>query len=184
VKIITDGKPERTVEIVRFQDRNIQYVTLLSDNPSLSGSDTESIITLPQEAYVYNVREEEFLGKCREIKSRILPARAQVFALSPYKIEGFSIETEPEYHQGDVVTFQIAVVSGTLTPNRHCIHIDVIDPDGNTLDYYGQNIFITGGGGEGTLRLALNEKAGEWIIQAKDVTSGLRDTAVFNVIRK
>lgn len=183
VNIDLGNIPHRSVEVVRFQDGGIQYVTLLSDEQPIPEEVPESVVRFPFESYVYDVRKGEFLGFKQEIRTKIIPARAQVYALSPYKVEGITVQTEAQYTQGDVVDFDIVIVSGTLTPRRHCVRIDVIDPAGNAREWYGTNLFVEhAGSGSGKIPLAENEMTGAWTIRARDITSGEQNTASFTVL--
>jgi hypothetical protein len=182
VKITVNGQPHRCVEVVRFQDAGIQYVTLLSDEQPVPEKVPESVVRFPREAYIYDVRKGEFLGFGQEIRTHIKSARAQVYALSPYKIQELAVETESHYRQGDVVKYDVVVISGTLTPRRHCVRIDVFDPQGKVCPWYGKNLFAGYAGiGSGEISLAENDMTGRWTITAKDITSGMQQSASFVV---
>ena len=88
------------------------------------------------------------------------------------------------FQQGETVSFTVALSTIGGKPGRHCIRVDVIDPEGKKCNYYGQNLFIYEGGGNGEIPLALNEKPGVWTLQCKDVTTGVREIAMFTIEHK
>ena len=185
VKITLDGEPQSAVEIARFQDGGIQYITLLNDGPPLPEDEPVSTVLLPENAHIYNSREGTYLGYRRELHTIIRPARAQVFAMVPYKVESMDVEIDhPRVIPGESVSFSVALSTIGGKPGRHCIRIDVVDPDGKNCIYYGQNLFIYKGKGKGEIPLALNEKPGMWTLQVKDVTTGLRKVTTFVIDSK
>lgn len=184
VTITTENRQDNFVEVVRFQDGSIQYVTLLSDEQPVPEIILESMVKLPHIAHVYNVREGKYLGYLNEIKTQIRPAHAQVYALVPYKVQEVSVAMQQSYQQGEKVTFQVALKTEGGLPGRHCVRIDVADPNGKICQYYGNNLFIYNGTGSGEIQLALNDIPGVWMLRVKDVTSGVEKEMGFKVREK
>ena len=54
------------------------------------------------------------------------------------------------------------------------IHLDVTDPEGDTIAHYSENLLVDGDGAVTTkvLPLALNDKTGVWKLRATDLLSG------------
>jgi hypothetical protein len=52
------------------------------------------------------------------------------------------------------------------------IHLDAIDPEGNTVAHYSGNLLITGTKSTKLLPFAVNDKPGVWTIRARDVLGG------------
>jgi len=56
------------------------------------------------------------------------------------------------------------------------IHLDVIDPDGNTIAYYSGNLLMTDSRITRLLPFAVNDKPGVWTIRATDLLGGATAT--------
>jgi hypothetical protein len=61
------------------------------------------------------------------------------------------------------------------------MRMEVIDPDGQTSTAYSQNLTVVAGSAEGVIPLALNDEPGRWRILLRDLTSGRKREARFEV---
>ena len=89
-----------------------------------------------------------------------------------------SIAGPQRAHLGEIVEFRIQ--SGAPA-DRHVIHLDVIDPEGSTVGPYSGNLITASKSSAKLLPIALNDKAGVWTLQARDVSSGETATAMLQV---
>ena len=51
--------------------------------------------------------------------------------------------------------------------------VEVLDPDGKKVGYYGGNVMGETGAAQSSFYLALNDKAGCWRVRVRDVASGV-----------
>jgi hypothetical protein len=61
------------------------------------------------------------------------------------------------------------------------VHLDIVDPEGNIVPHYSGNVLVPREGAARLLPLTVNDKAGVWRIQARDLLSGETATAELNV---
>ena len=73
-------------------------------------------------------------------------------------------------------------VEGSTEIVDHVVHFSLIDPHGRNLEYYKSNLLTQAGQGVWKPKMALNETAGLWHIEAKDVISGITVRLPFSVI--
>ena len=76
------------------------------------------------------------MGYREEITTRIKPAWAQVYALVPYKVEDLTVRIDSPIIRGEAISVSIAITAIGGAPERHCVRIDVIGPDGKIHDRY------------------------------------------------
>jgi uncharacterized protein YfaS (alpha-2-macroglobulin family) len=70
------------------------------------------------------------------------------------------------------------------TPNRHIVHVDVLNPDGRLVRQYAGNVELTDGAGAYRFPTALNDPAGQWTVRVKDVVSGATDHQSFDLVAR
>jgi len=64
----------------------------------------------------------------------------------------------------------------------HVIRIELTDPDGKVVNVYTQKLVADSGECSGNVQLGLNEKAGDWNVTARDVSSGTSAGAAVSVV--
>ena len=63
------------------------------------------------------------------------------------------------------------------------VHIEVRNPAGKVLDYYGANLAVLNGVAEFSVPLALNDQAGAWRVTAREPFTHQTAAATFLVVR-
>ena len=174
LKIITSaGEDLGATEVVFFKSGDVEYACLLRDYLIKDLSPKKVTVKFPYKAHIYDAREGRYYGFVQEIKTKIFPARAKIFALSPYKINGISIGLDKsEYSQGDILFYKLAVKTGVNDCSRHVFRLELINPAGKTVKYYCANLIVENGTYSGVLHLSLNEQQGKWLLKAKEIISG------------
>ncbi len=177
------GRNPEATEVVVFRNGDIEYVCFLRDYFSVKDlSPKEATVAFPRRAHVYDARTGQYHGEVQEIKTSIAPARAKVFALVPYRINGVAVRLDKSaYRRGGALSFEVDVETSSGKPSLHCFRIEVVDPDGRVLKHYCQNLLGKDGVCRGSINLSLNEKQGPWKLTARDVVSGATGTGEFSV---
>jgi uncharacterized protein YfaS (alpha-2-macroglobulin family) len=122
-----------------------------------------------------------------------VPGEPVLFALLPGPMGRLSVvpagpSTGPvQVKPGEIVKFTIR-----LTPRAgaaqesvpdSAVHIEVRNPAGRILDYYGANLPMANGATEFSVSLALNDQAGVWRVSARETFSHQTASAAFVVTK-
>jgi len=140
-------------------------------------------ITLPEEGFVYDVREGKPLGLTRQVKATLDPMHILLYALLPYEVRGVTVEPEAAAAQASAaVTVRLKVVAeGAL--GTHFLRVTLVAPDGQERPGFARTVAAEGGAGETVLRFAVNDPAGRWTITARDAATGVVGTATVEVLQ-
>jgi len=175
-----DGQPASDVETRIFNNGELTILSLQRDYPppSKSGDREPVVLTMPRIFNVYDLRERRALGSTDRLELELDPIDPVLLGLSKTPIAPPSIDGPRWAHPGEVVEFHI----GSHAPTEHgVIHLDVVDPNGNTVDYYSGNLHADGLVTAYTLPLASSDKIGTWQLRATDLPSGQTVTAELQV---
>lgn len=124
---------------------------------------------------IYDVRRKRLEARGEQIETTIEAAVPRLFALVGEAVGGIDIETPAAAKRGEEITVRFSVRGGRAF--RSVAKIEILDPAGRAVGYYGRNEDIVDGVGSFRFRTALNESAGNWSIVVTDVLSGRRATA-------
>jgi hypothetical protein len=155
------------VKIMRWQDGPALYVGILLDQ----GRNTT--VELPQAGRLYDLAAGgRSLGEGDSITLDLRDNPHALLAVLPYKIDGVTLQAQPG-RLGQDLPLELALQVTGGEPVRHVVHFDVYRPDGTRNYSLSRNVVCPAGRWSGTLPLALNDPAGQWTIQAREVCSGL-----------
>ncbi|MDD2706692.1 MAG: beta-galactosidase trimerization domain-containing protein [Verrucomicrobiae bacterium] len=183
----------RGTRLYRFAHGGLGYLGILQELPEppaayvageaapLNGN--PGILELKEKKHVYDMRLGKYLGHTDRIKTMIEPAKALMFALLPYKVEGVKVRMPNLIGQGEIFKFD-AEIEGASRPGLHVFHADLVSPEGEKVPCYGDNFIGHDGKVEGKIHLALNEPVGEWKFLLKDVATGITATGTFVVEKR
>jgi hypothetical protein len=176
--IRSDGRPTDDVETYIFNNGGVTIVGLLRDldesdatrpNPPDEPETVE--LKLPRPYEVYDVRAQRALGHTARPKVAIASVAPVVLVLSERPLPEPSIAGPPSVHAGDRAQFRISL-NGKSAAALNVFHIEVVDPDGTAVPYYGSNLLAANGTASYTLPLAINDQAGAWTIRTIDLLTG------------
>ncbi len=193
---VTDaqGNPVPGVETHVFRNGAATIVGLLSNPPieqddlgplkSKSEQRFEKPVSLrliaPVDMYAYDIRSARPLGKVKQLPLTIDPYEPTIVAFSPAPVPDFRMEAPRRLARGETGRISLAP-EGHSPALTDIFHIDVVGPDGKPSFQYSGNLPAVQGTAEKVLPLALNDAPGKWTIEAKDLLSGRRHTAVIEV---
>jgi hypothetical protein len=184
VRVTRGGKPVSAVEVVRFEDGQHEYVGLYRDYRLADRNPTAAQIELGRQAVVYDVRGGRKLGRTDTISTTLESGRVELYALLPHEVTSLSVAPEiTDADAGQTVTFQCRLAAEGPLQDRHVLHVEVIGPDGLARPHHARNLECSAGHATATVPTALNDAPGPWRIKVRDVISGLRAEAAFNLHR-
>jgi hypothetical protein len=141
-------------------------------------------IALPQEAFVYDVRNGRLLGKEGKIQTTLTPGDPRILALLPYEAGPLEIRPiSPTFRPGDTARFEVSLPGTGAAGGRHCLRVQAVWPDGTSRPWHRQNVLTASSKTLVSIGLAVNAPAGEWQLRACDVATGQTATARFQVNR-
>jgi hypothetical protein len=188
-------------QVVAFRKGIAKYVAILPE-PDCTDSGLVTLnLTTPE--YVYDLRAHRALGRVTRASARLVPGEPVLFALLPAPMGRLSVvsagtSTGPvQVKPGEIVKFAIRLtpragaaasprllsgVAPESTPGA-AVHIEVRNPAGRILDYYGANLPMPNGATEFSVPLALNDQAGVWRVSAREPFTHQTAAATFVVAR-
>ena len=165
-----------------FIERYIPFIRSITVARALSETDYRPLnVKLEKKAHVYNVRTKEYLGYKDRVAVSTAPGIANVFALSPKKVEGLFLALESIDARGVVIKTTLKGLEGTgFEP---VIHIELYNPKGDLVKHYSQNIVLNSKtlSASTTIHYALNDPPGTWEVKAVDVLSGIQTTQTYEL---
>ena len=136
-------------------------------------------ITLPQPAWVYDVRSGKALGQQKKLQFTVTAYEPVILAVSPAPLPALRVAAPAEARRGSDVSLGFTA-DGTPAAT-HVVHIDVLDPKGERMLQYSGNLLAPDGRAAKTIPLALNDPAGQWTIRIHDLLSGQTETRTLTV---
>jgi hypothetical protein len=174
-----------------WQNGQIRYVGLLNQPETMYGAiksedAVEANILFGQKGHVYDVREKKYLGEIsgdRQVKASILPAKAKIYAVLPYRVDG--IEATPgkkNYRAGEVIQVSVKVKTSGGQAGNHAVYAEVAGPDKKARDYYSKKVILQKGEGTIDIPTAFNDSPGPWSVVVRDVATGISRTVDIVVV--
>ncbi len=167
------------LEISRFALGDVQLIGVLR---SIAGGpvDPEEVLAyeliLPQTAHLYECRSGSYLGQKLKIADRIPRGIARAYAALPYRVKNISLRGSTEVRQGNILRLDIQITTEGEEIGAHIVHLWVNGPSEKGISqrlHYAENLKLDKGHGTVEISFAFNDTPGEWIIQVRDVMTGI-----------
>ena len=147
-------------------------------NSKIEPSETiNTNILFRNKGYFYDVREKKYIGEVsgnRQIKTSIIPARARIFAILPYKVNNLDVKTDKRRYQvGETVNISAIVKASSRQLGNHVAYMEVYGPDKKAISYYAKKVILENGKGSLKIPTAFNDETGVWTLLVRDVASGV-----------
>ncbi len=169
-----DGDRLRNIEVTRWQDGDIQIVSLFRQ----SGSRETATVVLPAARHVYDLRTGEHLGETARFQAEVVPCRAGFFALTGLPVATPDLRVEPASPaRGTVATASISVAGAE---GLHAFKVTARAGDA-PLDWLDQVVIAGAEPVEFAVPLAYNDPAGEYTITARELFSRGDTSTTVNV---
>src|SRR3984893_10364481 len=176
-----DGSVADDIETKIFGNGAVTIVALQRDFPGTPETDSlalpsdpeEVVLALPRPLFVYDVRKGRLLGSTDRLAVKRGPGEPVILAVSEKPLGPPSVSSPQGARLGTNAEIS---VSSTSQAALDVIHLDVIDPEGNTIAYYSGNLLMTDSRITRLLPFAVNDKPGVWTIRATDLLGGATAT--------
>ncbi len=134
----------------------------------------------PVELYAYDIRAGKKLGRAKEFDLMVDPYEPTVVAFSAVPFPALEVHISKTIARGATsrVGFAFASASSAAVP---VLHLEVLDPSGQSVPYYSGNLLAPDGSAEQVLNVAENAPVGKWTLRVRDVLSGQSQTQTFEV---
>ena len=151
-----------------------------------STGDEYHMIRGREKRYVYdclNAEAGHYLGFTDTVSREIPSTRAAVYALLPYRVNAVEVKLAPAtVAAGESLHYKIRVrPEDDAAPDAHVVRLELLNPDGEEVEYYARNHLCPVGTVSADLSTALNEQIGTWTLLARDVASGTETRQTFLV---
>jgi len=117
----------------------------------------------------YDLRTGRRLGNTDRMALELGPVEPVLLTLSEKPLAPPSISGPRNTRLGSTAEFLIRSDSPAAVD---VVHLDVIDPEGTTVEHYSGNLLVIQGSASKLLPFAFNDKPGTWTIRARDLLSG------------
>ena len=108
-------------------------------------------------------------------------ATGSIFALLPYRVERLDLSAPARAVLGRPINVKARVVASHGPFVRHVVVFQLRRPDGRDLPEHRWVVETGSGAAADRLYLALNDPAGKWTLIARDVATGVRQTAAIEI---
>jgi len=171
------GEPVTSCERYLFNNGTTQLLGLV---PDMEMEGPEKVrISIPKRASIYDVRNKRYLGTGFSFETEIEPGVPRLFAFVSNRIGELELEAPLKAHLGDEVEIKFKVRG--MEDLRSVAKVQVTDPLGRRVHYYGGNRDIIASKGSLSFRTALNDPRGDWVVEVIEVMSGERQRVVISI---
>ena len=172
-----DGNPVSGCERYLFNNGTTRLLGLVPDMVRPAGERIE--VRLDGKYTIYDVRQKRYLGTGDRFLTMIEPGKPRLFAFVASRITGLELDAPSTAGLGRKVALNFRT-SG-IDDLRSVARVTVTDPSGTEHAIYGGNRDIMDSAGSATFRTALNDPAGEWLVEVTEAASGERSRAVIRI---
>ncbi len=178
----SSGTPVKGVEKYTFSEGN-GTARLLGLLPGKGKSEQAKEIHLLLESpvHLYDIRRGKYLGEGKDFKISIQESVPEFFGLVNGRINDVHITAPSSVSQGEEIKLDIQLAGRDIDGIRSVVHIDVYNPEGERVPYYGDNRDIINGSSSYSFTTALDDASGSWKVKATEVISGTESETLVEV---
>ncbi|MHB8996119.1 MAG: beta-galactosidase [Armatimonadota bacterium] len=122
-------------------------------------------------SHVYDMRARKYVGQVTATQAVVAPGGTALYACLPYKVIDLQVKTPARVKAGQPLSLT-ALVQAAGKHGDHVLHVELIDPQGQSPLPYRSNQLAPGGKLDLTVPLALNDQPGTWTVKVRDVLTG------------
>jgi len=189
------GEPLACSEMVGFRKGVTRYLAILPEPDCADRG--PSALALPAPQFVYDLRAHRLLGRLSRVTGTLAEGEPLLYALQPAPVGRLSIQAgdsgkgeralapaKASLKAGDTARFQIRLTARpTEIVPETAAHVEVVNPAGKIVDYYGADIPISNGAAEFAVPLALDDLPGTWRVTVREPFTHQTASATFVVTR-
>ena len=128
-------------------------------------------------SHVYDMRAKRYLGNVSSVEATVPPGETALYACLPYRATSLSVQVPAVAKAGEELRAEMLLDVNGETPGDHVLHVDLIDPTGESVWHYARNELAPSGKLSFAVPLAANERPGTWTVRACDVLTGVTGEA-------
>ena len=180
----TEGNRPLCLLQVHYTDGPLHYLAIQQDILMRGLGEQKAHLALPEAAYVYDLRAGKPLtaGKSKEWDISIERGWPLVYSLLPYQVKSIQVGLPKAATRGSSAVIKPTLLVSSGQPGFHVLRLNVFAP-GSTQPHrqYSQNLACPAGQGRADIPFALNDPAGNWRLELRDVATGVKTTAMLSV---
>ena len=134
----------------------------------------------PREIFWFEAGLWRLLGKLEQVRATLDPYEPAIFAIAPSIMPELELSAPSRVKRGETAALGVSFAAATPAA-RHVLHIDLVNPSGQTVGYYSGNLLAPEGRAGKLIPIALNDAAGQWEIRVKDLLTGQSRTSKLEV---
>lgn len=148
----------------------------------IGSSKAKTVLHLGAKGFVFEMLSGKSYGKTDRVEFSEGTPLVTLFAILPYEVTGIAINLPTKVVQGTCLEAQLAIqCKGPVEPRRHILRVELVNPSGEVLKYYTENLVAEHGSTGFRRKLALNEAPGTWTLRVRDVATGTTHQKTFVV---
>ncbi len=171
------GVPVSGCERYLFNNGGTRLLGLVPDMGRGAAEQIE--VRLDGEYAIYDVRARRYLGSGDRFRTEIEPGVPRLFAFVQSRITGLELMGPSAAKLGQEVALNFHTTGVANLRSVACV--TVTDPLGRVRAIYGGNRDIEGSSGAAFFRTALNDPAGDWLVEVVETASGERSRQVIRI---
>ena len=150
-----------------------ELVTVLRGTEGREGAESYKVAWgLPRHAY--DVRRGTYLGHRDSTRVALRPGDAAALALLPYRVRDIVLDVPERLGPGTTLRVGVQVVADDAAPGQHLIQVRLLTLAGETRPWHRRIALTTEGRAEVEIPLEHNLDGFLWLVEARDVASGVR----------
>ena len=176
-----DGQPLLDVDVFSYRAGNQRYVGLLPRWKGEEGQKVSVSVNFGEPRVVRELRSGRSHGLTRALEVELTRPYTQFFSAMPSPTTPLEAKVTPTIEQGQTAHLDFVVRTEKGDPGLRVVRVTVTDPSGNTIPRCEKNLRIPDGKGDLDFFIALNDPAGTYSVNLRDIASGLTTQLTFGV---
>lgn len=178
-----DSAPLRATEISLFEAGDVELMSLMPVRAEDWTVPLETVVELPAERDVYDLRARKYLGRTREFGASLTVGRATFFALLPWRAEQFTVTLQPtKASRGDVVTAKLTLPNLVGRKGVTAAYVQGFSQDGQALPHLRDVVLLKGGAGAFRFPIPYDQPPAKLTLRATELISGVTREAVCEIV--
>ncbi len=146
------------------------------------GQSRQARLIVPDAGHLYDCRAGKYLGTAAEHEVELRESTGNLFALLPYQVQRLELSAPARATLGRPIEVKATIVADAGKPYvRHFVVLQLRRPDGRDLPEHRWIVETDNGSAAGRLFLALNDPQGKWTLIARDVATGVSQSATIDL---
>jgi hypothetical protein len=174
------GDPPRCYELNTFNRGAIAIHAFIRDHRRCEDTDPVRL-DFGKRSHVYDMRAKRYIGNVSSIETIVPPGDTALYTCLPYRVTSLYVRAPHSAKVGDELRVEAQLDAGGEAIGDHVLHVDLIDPSGETTWHYARNELAPSGKSSFALPLAINESPGTWTVRIRDVLTGVTGEAKVSI---